>query len=239
MNNLLINKNIQQTTSLNCMEDVDMTYCIKTLAFFNKNKAEKGFLWYFNNLKLLFKSKLPSRITKKQKLFLAGFMEGEASINVSVKKSLNSKLTLKLDPQFSLTQHISGVNHLLLAMKIFNSGYIRYKSGSKATLVFEITNKQTLKTQILPFYEEFINAYSSETKKNRFFLFKQFLNYFDNNQNNQKDVFVYKMLPLWDSLRMQKGQINQSFENLHEAQSYVLKHLEGKKKFKNNKKKGI
>ena len=36
---------------------------------------------------------------------------------------------------------------------------------------------------------------------------------------------LYKILPLWHKMRMQVGQVNQTFNSLEQAQDYVYKNL--------------
>jgi len=43
-----------------------------------------------------------------------------------------------------------------------------------------------------------------------------------NNDQKNINVLVNDMLPLWDLMRMQTGQINQTFASLAEAQAYAM-----------------
>jgi hypothetical protein len=155
------------------------------------------------------------------RLFFAGFLEGEGSLNVSAKKLETAKFGLIVDPEFNLTQHINGVNHLYSALAIFQTGRIRYKSGSNATLVFTIDNRIALEEKVIPFYEKYVAPYAAPIKYKRVQTFKQILLLFKQDAHKDLDQFTNKLLPLWDSLRMQKGQSNESFSGLLEAQDFA------------------
>lgn len=46
--------------------------------------------------------------------------------------------------------------------------------------------------------------------------------YIKNNDHKKLNVLVNDILPLWDSMRMQTGQVNQTFASLAEAQAYAM-----------------
>lgn len=192
-------------------------------------KKSKDFPKYRQDLSNFFKLD-PVVTTTDLKLFLAGFIEGEASINVSTKKSQTSSFGLYIDPEFSLTQHINGVNHLFVALSIFQTGRIRYKDDSNATLVFIIDNRISLEEKVIPFYEKYVAPYGSSVKIERLTIFKELLLMFKEKRHLDLKTFLNQVLPLWDTLRMQKGQKNQSFASLEEAQEFVRNHIKNKSK---------
>ena len=63
--------------------------------------------------------------------FLAGFVEGEGSLIISVVKFDKAPYGVLLQPEFNITQHISGID-ILKSFKILfnNKGQIHKKSGS-------------------------------------------------------------------------------------------------------------
>ena len=161
------------------------------------------------------------QVTEDHKKFLAGFMEGEASINVSAKKHNNARFGLLLDPEFSITQHVNGFSNLYLALTVFKTGRIRHKQGSKATLVFVIDNRQSLEEKVVKFYQQYVEPFGSSAKAERLANFTKILDYFNQNGHQDLETFRDKMLPIWDLMRVQKGQSNETFANLEEAQQYV------------------
>lgn len=62
--------------------------------------------------------------------FLAGFIEGEGSLCVSIKRHPTCRHGYYVDPGFFLYQHESGRAILELAQRTFDSGRIDPKSGS-------------------------------------------------------------------------------------------------------------
>jgi hypothetical protein len=104
------------------------------------------------------------QVTEDQKKFLGGFMEGEASINVSVKKLSTAQFGVLLDPEFSITQHVNGFSTLYLALSIFRTGRIRHKQGSKATLVL-------VQTFLFNFLRKLNKKVSAKTRKQSYSCF--------------------------------------------------------------------
>jgi hypothetical protein len=172
----------------------------------------------------------PPKITTDGKFFIAGFIEGEGSINVSCKKSEKAKFGLLIDPEFSITQHVNGVQNLYNAMVIFQAGRLHYKTDSLATLVLTIDNRRTIEEKVFPFWGNYIIPYSSHFKQNRFYKFKKLMSLFNAGCHTDLKGFVDQILPIWDSMRMQRGQINESFASLEDAQNYA-------RNFKGNKQK--
>lgn len=190
-----------------------------------RNSAD--FTKYMRELSELFT--VPTvQVTEDQKRFLGGFMEGEASMNISAKKLKTAQFGMLLDPEFSITQHVNGFSTLYLALSIFRTGRIRHKHGSNATLVFVIDNRQSLEQKVLPFYEQYVKPYGSEAKAERLENFIQILKLFNEGGHKDLKTFRDKMLPIWDSMRMQKGQSNETFSNLEEAQQYVTNFTQNK-----------
>lgn len=182
----------------------------------------KNFTKYTEDLKDIFKISQEPQITTESKLFLGGFLEGEASINVSAKKLATAEFGVLLDPEFSITQHVNGFSTLYLALKVLKAGRIRHKTGSNATLVLIIENRRTLEEKVLPFYRQYVEPYGSVQKVQRLAQFEQLLELFNKGAHRDIRLFTYKMLPIWDAIRKQKGQVNESFPSLEDTQAFVL-----------------
>lgn len=186
-------------------------------ARYTKNK---DFQSYLTDIRLIFNIS-PLVITTEAKLYLAGFIGGEGSLNVSAKKQNNTSFGLVIDPEFSITQHLNGAGTLYLALEVFQTGRLGYKSGSNATLFFRIDNRKSLHEKVLPFFRRYIFPYGSDSLIKRAETFQKLLDLFDNKVHLQLDSFLTEILPLWHSMRKQEGQSNQSFVNLSHAQEYV------------------
>ena len=177
---------------------------------------------YANRIKAIFKLKpVSDSISEDQKYFLAGFIEGEGSINISVKKNSNAKFGITLDAEFSITQHVNGVSLLYLALNLFKTGRIKYKHGSLATLSFIISNRESLNEKVLPFFYKFVIPYGSNAKSKRLALFTEFLKKFEEKKHLDLESLQNQILPIWDAMRIQKGQKNETFPDLESAQKYV------------------
>lgn len=183
----------------------------------------KNFFKYTRDIQMIFCLLPVINPTLNCKFYVAGFLEGEGSLNVGIKKNTTSKFKLYLDPEFNLTQHVNGISNLYLAMMIFKTGRIRFKSGSLATFVYTIDNRLSLEQKVIPFYEHYVFLYGCEHKKQRVHLFKTLLSLFKQKKHLDLDQMLYTVLPLWSTLCVQINHSNQTFKHLKEAQTYVKK----------------
>jgi hypothetical protein len=94
------------------------------------------------------------------KWFLAGFVEGEGSLCVSIKQHRPSRFGLLVDPEFFVYQHESGRGVLELAGEIFNAGRIHPKPGNPKVLVFQIASRRVIWERVIPFYERYVVPFS-------------------------------------------------------------------------------
>jgi len=156
--------------------------------------------------------------------YLAGFIEGEGSLNIGAKKNGSARFKVYIDPEFSVTQHINGIANLFLVLCYFQTGRIRYKTGSHATFVFTIDNRLTLEQKVVPFYEKYLSCgFGTPVKQRRVFIFKDLLRLFKEKAHLDLERMIFEVLPLWHAMRVQIGQTHQSFQSLEDAQDYVRK----------------
>ena len=188
---------------------------------------KKNFSQYEKQILNLFQLKPYNKKTKSMFFYLAGFLEGEASLNLGAKKNKTSTFKVFFDPEFNITQHANGIQNLYLALHVFQTGRIRYKSGSLATFVYTIDNRQALKEKVVPFYETYV-TYGSKTKKNRVKLFKHVLLLFEEKAHLNYNRMVNEFIPLWAALRIQHNS-NQTFKNEKEAKRFIQKAYEQQK----------
>jgi len=95
-------------------------------------------------------------IQEAKKWYLAGCIEGEGSLCVSMKTMPNSRFGYLVDPEFFLYQHYSGIKMLNIAKEIFGTGSIRPKVGNENVLVFSIMSRKSLYQRVIPFYEKYM-----------------------------------------------------------------------------------
>lgn len=184
------------------------------------NAGNPDFKTYTRRVRELF-NLAPITIDEAKKYFYAGFIEGEGSISVGAKKNQNARFGVELDPVFNITQHINGVKHLYYALEMFQTGRIRYKAGSNATLVFIIEPRRSLTEKVCPYFKKYVYPLSSPAKQIRFNNFSKMLNLFAENAHLDKDRFINELLPIWSEMRVQQGYTGQTFSSLEEAQSFV------------------
>ena len=190
----------------------------------------KKFFQYEKQIRALFQLDPPRKKTKTTFFYLAGFIEGEASLNLGAKKNQTSRFQVFFDPEFNITQHINGIQNLCLALDVFQTGRIRFKSGSLATFVYTIDNRQALKEKVVPFYETYVKPYGSKNKIDRVKQFKRVLTLFEEKAHLNYDQMINEFIPLWASLKMQHNS-NQTFKNETEAKLFIQKaHLQAKLK---------
>ena len=92
--------------------------------------------------------------------FLAGFIEGEGALCVSIKRHPTCRSGFYVDPSFFLYQHQSGRGVLELAQEVFAHGWISPKSGNPKVLVFEISSTRALRERVIPFFERYVVPFS-------------------------------------------------------------------------------
>jgi hypothetical protein len=93
--------------------------------------------------------------------FLAGFIEGEGSLCVSIKTHPTAASGFYVDPEFFLYQHKSGIACLELAREVFGTGRIVPKVGNEDVLVFAIASRRSLQEKVIPFFEKYM-VYSAK-----------------------------------------------------------------------------
>jgi LAGLIDADG DNA endonuclease family protein len=96
--------------------------------------------------------------------FLAGFIEGEGSLTVSVKRHPACRSGFYVDPDFFLYQHESGRRILELARAIFESGRISPKPGNTSVLVYEVSSRSVIREKVIPFFERYVVPFSCKRR---------------------------------------------------------------------------
>ena len=91
---------------------------------------------------------------KELNYFLAGFVDGEGSFNVSVVPHPTTKLHLIVNAKFQVYQHEKHPEILEIFQEVFQTGSIHKKSGSNV-LVYEIASRKTLQEKVIPFFRKY------------------------------------------------------------------------------------
>src|SRR5262245_52416550 len=88
--------------------------------------------------------------------FLAGLIEGEGSVCVSIKKHPTNRFGFLVDPEFFIYQHKNRRSLLELAQRVFGVGTITPKQGNPDVLVFKIGGPRRLSETVLPFLTKYM-----------------------------------------------------------------------------------
>jgi hypothetical protein len=85
--------------------------------------------------------------------FLAGLVEGEGSVTLSLKVHPTQRYGCYAQPEFFIYQHRSRRELLEMARDFFGAGRIRPKPGNPDVLVFSIISRKDLVQAVVPFLE--------------------------------------------------------------------------------------
>jgi len=138
-------------------------------------------------------------MNERLKFFLAGFIEGEGSLTISLKAHPTCKFGYYVDPEFFLYQHESGRKLLEMAQQLFQTGRIAPKSGNEKVLVYGITSRRSIVEKIIPYFEKYIVPYSAKTET--FYRFKEICDLMEQGEHKTAKGLVnivekaYKMNP--------------------------------------------
>jgi hypothetical protein len=94
--------------------------------------------------------------------FLAGFVEGEGSVHVSIKRHPTLRLGNYFQPEFFIYQHRVRRELLEMAMEFFQVGRIRPKPGNPDVLVYSVISRLAITEHVLPFLRTYMR-YSART----------------------------------------------------------------------------
>lgn len=111
-------------------------------------------------------------ITEEFKWFLAGLIEGEGSLCISLKQHPTAKFGYYIDPEFFIYQHKLAKELLERAKTFFGTGNISPKPGNEDVLVYKVTSRRSIVEKIIPFFERYMR-YGSDLKRRNFLMFKE------------------------------------------------------------------
>ena len=94
--------------------------------------------------------------TEQQRWFLAGFIEGEGSVCVSIKEHPTAQFGYYVDPEFFLYQHRAYPQLLELAKEMFATGSIFPKQGNERVLVYKVTSRRSIAEKVVPFLRSYM-----------------------------------------------------------------------------------
>ena len=125
--------------------------------------------------------------------YIAGFVDGEGSFNVSLKKRPDYAGTWKITASFNVSQK----DRVILAFikKIIGCGTLRERKDG--VVYYEVTNSTALYENVIPFFKRF--RFLSANKKRNFSIFEQIVSKVYRKEHLTRDGFA-KIVQLREKL---------------------------------------
>ncbi|MEK9179562.1 MAG: LAGLIDADG family homing endonuclease [Patescibacteria group bacterium] len=129
--------------------------------------------------------------------YIAGFVDGEGSFNISLRRREDHKLKWDIDPSFNVSQK----DRVILAFlkKEFGCGTLRERKDG--VVYFEVRNLSMLYDRVIPFFDKF--GFRSAAKKRNFAIFKSIINIL-RHESSSKEV-LEKVVQLREILNIGHG----------------------------------
>jgi hypothetical protein len=119
--------------------------------------------------------------------FIAGVIEGEGSMCISIKRHPTSRHGFLVDPEFFVYQHRNRRGLLELVQEYFGTGRIFPKHGNPDVLVYAITSRRSISEKVVPFFDQYM-IYSS--RRADVLRYKQALQLFEEGLHRTKEGLV-------------------------------------------------
>ncbi len=121
---------------------------------------------------------------EQKKWFLAGIIDGEGSVCISIKSHPTAAHGFYVDPEFFIYQHRNRRTLLELACEVFQTGRIFPKQGNPDVLVYAIASRRTISEKIIPFLDHYMTF---SAKKEDYALFKEAVGLFEQRAHRTKE----------------------------------------------------
>ena len=119
--------------------------------------------------------------------FLAGLIEGEGSLCVSIKEHKASRFGYLVDPEFFIYQHKIRRGLLELAGSVFETGRITPKHVNEDVLVYSIVSQRSIVQKVFPFFERYM---ALSCKKRDYQLFREIVIALQNKRHHEPNGLV-------------------------------------------------
>ena len=121
------------------------------------------------------------RVPQEIGWYLAGFVDGEGSFNISLKQVEDYRLGWKVDPSFNVSQ--KDITNLLLLRKVLETGTLRKRKDG--VIYFEVRDYRKLAERVIPFFDKF--EFRSQSKVKNFSIFKKIVRKMQNHAHLNPD----------------------------------------------------
>ena len=119
--------------------------------------------------------------------FLAGVIEGEGSMCISVKKHPTARLGFYVDPEFFIYQHRNRRKLLELAQEYFATGRIYPKQGNPDVLVYAIASRRSISEKVIPFLDRYMRF---SARSDDIMRYRQALQLFEQGMHRSRDGLI-------------------------------------------------
>jgi hypothetical protein len=118
------------------------------------------------------------RLSSKERRswFLAGFVEGEGSVTVGIKKHPTQRFGYYFQPEFFIYQHRERRELLEMAQEYFGVGRIRPKPGNPDVLVFSVIPRASITAKVVPFLRDYMRYSARRADYEKFALVVDLMN---------------------------------------------------------------
>ena len=156
-----------------------------------------------------------TNVPDKVGYYLAGFVDGEGSFNVSLRKKSDYKVGWQPVLSFNVSQKERTI--LVLMKRYFKCGIIKRRKDGLYS--YDVTNPRAIQEIIIPFFEKY--SFLSVNKKNNFSLFKKIVRLMAEKRHLEPDGFI-GLLRIRERLNKGKGRKRKyTLENVLESSETI------------------
>lgn len=103
-------------------------------------------------------------LTEKQlKWYISGFIDGEGSFCLNIKKRQGVKYGLRIEPAFYVYQHEKNAYVLEMIKDVFGCGSIHRKTSPYNVFTYQISGIEPCYTKVIPFFRKYPLIVKSQT----------------------------------------------------------------------------
>ena len=138
------------------------------------------------------------KVPQEKGWYLAGFVDGEGSFNVSLRKRNDYRLSWQIVMAFNVSQR--DITNLFLLKKYLGCGKI--KKRKDGLYYFEVVNQKSIFERVIPFFRKFY--FLSVSKKRNFSIFRKIANLVEEGSHLSKDG-LREIIELREKLNTGRG----------------------------------
>ena len=131
--------------------------------------------------------------------YIAGFVDGEGSFNVSLRNNPSYRLNWQVVLSFNVSQ--KDIYVLNLIKRYINCGIIKQRKRD-GLYSLDVTNPSEVVHKVIPFFEKF--KILSPSKKNNFYIFRK-ISLLVNEKKHLEEKGLYQILELRERLNCGRG----------------------------------